>query len=299
MDRRTFLTSAGAIGATLGLSIIPLGNLQRALAQATPVATPNLFAELGLPEVTVTATADSYAVSDSSIAAGRYLVHLNNQSPVEIYAAFLQLPEGVTADDFSALLTDPETMGPPEWYSTTFSPGGISATPGEESWVVLDLPAGAYAVHTDTPEAGLPAVALEVTGEMPADLPVPAATAKVDMVEMMFHFDPPIVVGPQIVEVVNSGEQMHFFTLAAVPPGTTVEDFMGLAASFTGTPTESPLAFEDIQPYFDTANQSPGTTSWAAINVDPGTYLAVCFVSDAETGAPHAMLGMAEILEIA
>ncbi|MCA9860928.1 MAG: hypothetical protein KC438_14460, partial [Thermomicrobiales bacterium] len=230
---------------------------------------------------------------------GRYLVHLVNQAPVEVYAAFLQLPGGTAIDDFSALLTDPATVEPPEWYYTTFAPGGISATPGEESWVVLDLPEGVYAVNSDVPEAGLPAVELEVTGEALADLPVPAATAKVDMVEMMFHFDPPIVAGSQILEVTNSGEQMHFFTLASVPAGTTVEDFMGLAASFSGTPTESSLAFDDIQPYFDTANQSPGTTAWAALNVDPGTYLALCFVPDPATGAPHAMLGMVDVLTIA
>ena len=119
------------------------------------------------------------------------------------------------------------------------------------------------------------------------------------MVEMMFHIDPPFVAGPQIVEVVNAGEQVHYLTLSAVPAGTTVEDFMGLAASFSGTPTESPLAFDEMLPYFDTSNQSPGTTSWAALHLDPGTYLALCFAPDPETGAPHAMLGMVEVIEIA
>ena len=298
MDRRTFLAGAAAVAATLGIAV-PVPESRGALAQATPAPTPNLFASLGLPELTVIATEDSYTVSESAITAGRYLVHLINQAPAELYAAFLQLPDDVTIDDFSALLTDPETTQPPDWYYSTFSPGGISATQGEESWVVIDLPAGAYAVHSDTPESGLPAAGIQVTGELPTDLPAPSAQAKVDMVEMMFHLDPPIVAGAQILEVTNSGEQMHFFTLASVPAGTTVEDFMSLAASFSGTPTDSSLSFEAIQPYFDTSNQSPGTTAWAALDIVPGTYLALCFVPDPATGTPHAMLGMVNVLEIA
>ena len=37
---------------------------------------------------------------------------------------------------------------------------------------------------------------------------------------------------------------------------------------------------------------SPGNTVWAVLDLEPGDYIAICFVPDAESGAPHAMLGM-------
>ena len=59
------LTLVGAVGA---------------LAQdATPEA-ENLFADLGLPELTVTATNEGFELSESEVEAGRYLVHFVNES---------------------------------------------------------------------------------------------------------------------------------------------------------------------------------------------------------------------------
>ncbi len=37
---------------------------------------------------------------------------------------------------------------------------------------------------------------------------------------------------------------------------------------------------------------SPGETNYAVLDLAAGDYIAICFVPDAETGAPHFALGM-------
>ncbi|CAA9574551.1 MAG: hypothetical protein AVDCRST_MAG33-2895 [uncultured Thermomicrobiales bacterium] len=43
---------------------------------------------------------------------------------------------------------------------------------------------------------------------------------------------------------------------------------------------------------------STGQTNWVAIDLEPGYYVALCFITDPESGAPHAMLGMIELFEV-
>src|SRR5215204_6366680 len=94
------------IVAIAGTVAIALFGSAGALAQdATPEASPsaeNLFADLGLPELTVTATNEGFQLSESEIEAGRYLVHLVNEtdSP-DLAAGFVRLVEGRTLDDLS------------------------------------------------------------------------------------------------------------------------------------------------------------------------------------------------------
>ena len=37
---------------------------------------------------------------------------------------------------------------------------------------------------------------------------------------------------------------------------------------------------------------------WLAVDFAPGTYLAACFITDPETGMPHAMIGMIQVIVI-
>ena len=73
-----------------------------ALAQdATPEA-ESLFADLGLPELTVTATNEGFELSESEVEAGRYLVHFVNETEnPDVAAGFVRLVEGKTLDDLS------------------------------------------------------------------------------------------------------------------------------------------------------------------------------------------------------
>ena len=73
-----------------------------ALAQdATPEA-ESLFADLGLPELTVTVTDEGFELSEAEVEAGRYLVHLVNETDnPDVAAGFVRLVDGKTLDDLS------------------------------------------------------------------------------------------------------------------------------------------------------------------------------------------------------
>jgi hypothetical protein len=151
-----------------------LGGAAPALGQeATPAADGDrLFADLGLPELTVTATDAGFALSESEVPAGRYLVTVINESSApEAIAIFARLGDGMTLDDLSfadelaAGTPMPEEGPPPEsymWIFEAYMPGGTIATPDAPSQVVVDLRGGDYGVLTIDP---IPAAALAVTGD--------------------------------------------------------------------------------------------------------------------------------------
>src|SRR5918993_5234551 len=88
------------IAATATLALVGSAG---ALAQdATPTAGDSLFADLGLPELVITATDEGLQLDQSEIEAGRYLVTIENESAnPQVFAGFVQLPEGTTAEDLS------------------------------------------------------------------------------------------------------------------------------------------------------------------------------------------------------
>lgn len=298
------------------------------LAQdATPAGDSGAaFADLGLPEIAVTITESAYEGVPAELAAGRYVLTVTNAlapeegpfGPESAGAAFLQLPEDMTAEDFiaeagppaatpeaadaaaSPIGEDEGDMMPPPWYYETTLAGGPYAMPGETRSAVIELTAGEWILWAEYPGAPQAPVPVTVTGEAPADQPVPAADVIVEMDEYSFAFSPDLTVGSQVFEVANVGEQPHFIGMGRVPEGTTVDDVMGLFAMFED-PMATPvggLAFEDIEIVLDTADQSAGVTAWYPADITPGTYLLVCFVPDPESGIPHAMLGMTQIVEV-
>lgn len=294
ISRRTLVIGTAV---TSIASMLPAGMVvAHARQDASPEPSGGGLADLGLPEITVTIAADAFTVSESEIAAGRYLVTVENNHEEALAAVFQEIPEGATIEEMTALLTDPEVTVPPDWYYTVHSAGGASAQPGASRRFVVDLAEGRYMVHWDNVVPGLSAHELVVTGDMPADLPQVDADMSIEMLEMSFNLEGALTSGEHILEVTNVGAQPHFAEFMGVPDGTTVQDFVDLMASFAAgpdaTPVETSLSIADISPGFMTGVLSPGVTMWAELSLDPGTYLLVCFVPDPETGAPHAMLGM-------
>ena len=54
----------------------------------------------------------------------------------------------------------------------------------------------------------------------------------------------------------------------------------------------------EIEPAGGLGWLSPGQSAWTDVTFEPGTYAAVCFVFDPETGMPHLMLGMVEVFTV-
>ncbi|MDQ3693407.1 MAG: hypothetical protein M3464_07250 [Chloroflexota bacterium] len=291
------------------------------LPVAARQAAANPFTELGLPEITVTITDTAIEGAPADLAAGRYVLAVTNDSaagapPVESAGVgFLQPPDGMTAADFIAMMAAgppsgaspaaspgaaAEMEGPPPWYYEVPLAGGIYALPGETAYTVLDLAAGEWVLWAEDPTAPQPPVAIMVTGEAPADQPAPVADVTISMTEMAFTLDQPLAGGPQIIALTNDGQQPHFLILATVPDGTTVDDVLQLSMTFVD-PTATPpanLSFDQLQEIANTADLSSGMTNWFSVDLASGSYLLVCFVPDQETGIPHAMLGMIDIVTV-
>lgn len=283
------------------------------MAQDSP---ENPFADLGLPEIVVEITDSAIVGAPTELAAGRYVLTVTNAAEEDLGVGFLQPPEGMTAADFIAFAapatpegagaaaeaspSSEEDTGPPAFYYEIPLAGGIYANPGETASTVLDLTAGEWVLWAEEPGAPQAPVLVVVTGEAPVDQPVPSADVKITGQEMSFTIDGELVAGPQVIEFVNAGVQPHFLIMLKAPEGTTIDDFLALSATF-GDPAASPqsgLSFEDIFSAVDTADQSSGVTTWIAAELESGTYILACFVSDPETGAPHAMLGMIDVVTV-
>jgi hypothetical protein len=290
-----------------------------ALAQdATPEA-DSLFADLGLPELTVTATNEGFELSESEVEAGRYLVHLVNESEnPDISAGFIRLVEGKTLDDLSFAdelaagtpMPQSEEEGPDEetfaWLYDTYIAGGASAT---SDYSVVDLRGGEYGVWADDPTSPLPAAALTVTGDPDARIEGPEPEAAVTVVEegaggegFKFTVTGEATAGTQIVKILNASDQPHFVIGFHYPEDITIEqamEFIMFDPSSGATPSPNMLDETLLTFPIHAPVQSVGATQWVELNAEPGQVIIVCFVPDPVAGGiPHALEGMVSLLPV-
>jgi hypothetical protein len=323
------------LATVMAVVLLCTGMASVAAQEATPTAGhDHMFADtMGLPELAITATTDALEGVPAETAAGRYLVTLTAEADVEFGAGveFLMLPEEMTFDDFVAMFAGPPTdaagagegtppsepmaspqaggaePGIPEWYYQTYLPGGAAADAGFTSQVILDLRPGTYVVWSGDPAAPQAPVELTVTGEAvtPTAAEEPAAGAIVTMFEYGFTLDGQLVPGPQVLKVANAGAQPHFTILVRpIEPVTKEQVGMLLEAEMAGTPTADAAAAAGVSnpdewtfaAYAGTL--SMGGAEWIPVDLEPGTYVLVCFVAEIGSGIPHAYLGMYDVVTV-
>jgi hypothetical protein len=109
-----------------------------------------------------------------------------------------------------------------------------------------------------------------------------------------------LVSGQQVLRLEHLGNQPHFIFMGkALAPVTEAEIEAVLEAEMTGTTADVDFnPEEDFMPVFGTASQSYGTELWVSLNLEPGTYVLVCFFPDRGDGHPHAYKGMFTLLEV-
>ncbi|HEU0115678.1 MAG TPA: hypothetical protein VFQ80_13420 [Thermomicrobiales bacterium] len=263
---------------------------------ATPVST---LASLGYPELQVTITDQGYDLSTSHVPAGLVLMTVVNKSKDATGAAILGPPQGSTMQDLMNLAATPapDQGFPPFLYQARILGGPGELPPGGSAQAVVDVPAGDWAVFG---EGNQPPSMLTASGGTPTAQTEPTST--VTVIESEFSFlglEGPIAAGPQLWKVVNNGKQPHMLILGKVPDGTTLDQVMQVVnLPDNATPAPGMLQESDFQPVGGVLLQSTGTTVWPALDLAPGRYVALCFVTDPATGKPHAMLGMATLFDV-
>jgi hypothetical protein len=289
MHRRSFVLAVAGMTAFAG---------KRVLAQeATPVA--GSLAGYGLPAIRVTAGEATFEGVPAELAAGRYLLSLEQGAGSEGGIGFLQLPDGMDLAGFEEVLETADE--PPDWYFTAEQAGGL----GSPGLAVIDLTPGTWIGWGDDPMSPLRPVEVVVTGDAAAT-PGTGSDIAADVTVTMFEFDFSVEgsfrAGRQVIEVVNVGAQPHFLlALRSDVPITNeqVERLLDLDMS-GGTPEPGEMLPnpDEMELSLYVPTLSTGRRQWVEADLGQGWHALLCFVPDLVSGAPHAMLGMYEVIVI-
>jgi hypothetical protein len=102
--------------------------------------------------------------------------------------------------------------------------------------------------------------------------------------------------------VENTGQQPHELLLARSSEPVTAEQVLAMLTSEGddegATPVDGGPTFADLTPAGGLGWLSPGQVAWTELDLQPGTYVALCFVFDPQTGMPHAMMGMVDVFTV-
>ena len=272
-------------------------------AQGTPAATGGQLSELGYPEVVIVATEAGYEVP-AEVAAGTVLLTVDNQAPFPVGFSLIQFPEGVTLADLRppagaspAAEGAPEDAGcPPVLYDSIWA-GGAFALPGSTAQVVVTLSPGEWTLLGQDPSA--PTATLNVTGEAAEAPTAPEGAVAVELDNYQVRLPETIPAGEHIWSVTNVGDEPHEMFISKTPERLTLEEAEALIAlPPDATPDPSLPNPEEFIDVGGVAPISNGQTVMIEMNLEPGHYVALCFIPAQETGEPHAMKGMVTIFSV-
>ena len=295
VTRRVLLQTAGAAG-----SVVALGarEFPVVLAQeATPAAGD-------YPEVVVVAAEYRFEMP-ASTPGGLTRLTMRNEGAEDHHAMFMRVNDGSTLEDLQAALETPDLGA---IFAVSTSLGGPEVSPGGEASVIADLEPGRYMVICVIPDAeGVPhylmgmQAPLEV-GEVEGTQAPPEADMTVELVDFAFVMpEMDVAPGQHVWEVPNIGEQIHEMVILQLAEGVTPDQVQAIFQAPPATPGAggaTPVAMPEMAgpPPFTViggvAPMSPGYTNWAILDLEAGDYIAICFVPDPATGAPHFALGM-------
>ena len=305
LSRRLFVQAAASL---TGAGILGVGLKEGVFAHNGHDATPAAGA---YPEAVY--TAKEYVIEGpTSLESGFQTITLKNNGAMDHHVMFMKLNEGKTLADLAAAKDLPSLLAAIVSYG---GPGSIGA--GQSVSVILDLAAGDYVLACLIPDADgvphmakgmvLPLTVTQATGEA---LPAPQEDATVELTEYSFHnFPKTVTTGQHLWKVPNIGAQLHEVAIYKLADGVTSDQALAIlgapADSMPGmdmgtpgatagadmgapTPSEPPfVSVAGVAPIF------PKEVNWLKVDFAPGNYLAVCFIPDPESGAPHFALGMA------
>jgi hypothetical protein len=304
-----------------GKSMIVLYVLLTALLAPTSTGFDLAVAQQGTPELPILPYPELHIrITDTGfevqpeIEAGRYVAVVENAITDPSHGAsylgdagadLMRLPEGVTLKQVRESLADlpdegPGTIEMPEWVNDAVWAGGPIAAFEGTARTIVDLTPGTWVVLATNLGGAQSPQPLMVTGTSsttPIDMAPVKADVPVKLQDFAFVGLPERVEqGSQIWELTNVSDQPHMMAVSKLPAGTTQEAVSALIAQ--ASPAPEGLSFEDFSPAPGVGYLSAGQTAWAVLDLEPGSYVALCFVPDRETGMPHVLMGMAMVFTV-
>ncbi len=269
------------------------------------LASSSLFATSraqDIPEVVFTATTEK-ATGPATIEAGYINLVLENQDEGMRALGIFRVKDGADVAGAKALVVrnfNGEEVSQEEEKSFTdgFYGGAVFVEPGARKEVGVTVIPGTYVVYLD----GITDEGINVTPEFITTLEVTPSSASVEaptpdytikMVDHAFAFPADMKAGKHLFRVENIGHQEHMMFISKMLPGKTFADVQALLEDPT---LDSTTVMEEET--FGVHGISPEAFNDVEFELEPGNYAAVCFVTDPETGAPHAFLGMTQVFTV-
>ena len=162
------------------------------------------------------------------------------------------------------------------------SGGVISTRPDGTTSTTIDMRAGIHVLAANAEKGQLKA--LEVTAASGGAMPEPASDVDVMLKDFEIVMPNALAPGAHTLKVTNVGPQTHHLIYARLLPGKTAADIL------SGGPSTPPPV--DIMTVGGVESVIIGQRQWLPTMLQPGNYVAVCFIPDAASGKPHAALGM-------
>ena len=239
--------------------------------------------------INVTITDSDYEGMPETVAAGLVSLTFANQGQKDHMADILKLNPGVSLEQLQAAMSAGTSDDGAAFFSLITSMGGMTPlAPGKSATVAARFDAGNYLIiDFDGAENGL-IQPFEVMGTAASD-EQPQADFDVMMHEFVFGLPASVEPGTKTLKVTNHGDQDHEMILVSIGDHTLTDVEAALGDS--ETPSWVVLS-GGIGPI------TPGATAWLTLDLAPGNYAAVCMIPDANTGMPHALLGMASVFTV-
>ncbi|HEY1297625.1 MAG TPA: hypothetical protein VGJ60_31475 [Chloroflexota bacterium] len=269
------LVGATALIAVLGCQVVK-----------SPVGVANAAAPATTRTVEFDASDYAFATPDT-LPSGMTTIRLVNRGQEPHHAQLLRLNDGVTFDQFTSVLQQ-EGEGALRLVSGAGGPGAIG--PSGESEVTLDLKPGVYALACfisgpdEVPhlmKGMLKPIQVTESSEVSA---APQAQGTFTMKDFTFEMPSTLPAGRATYQVINSGPQMHELNVLKLAPGMTAQDLINWHGE-----DGAPPPFEAVGGMNAFSVDGSG---YMTLDLQPGTYLAICNVPDPASGVAHSELGM-------
>jgi hypothetical protein len=235
----------------------------------------------------------TYEAPDT-LPAGWVTIRMMNHGPETHHGQLLRLNDGVTFQAFSQAI---QQEGEAALRLTTLvgGPGAIDAHRTDE--VTLDLQPGSYVLACFVPSPdGVPHLAkgmikpIDVAAADPSAAGPPAAQGRFTMRDFSFEMPDRLAAGRASYEVANAGPQPHELVVVKLGDGKTVADVLAWYRTPSGPPP-----FEAVG---GINGLSAGQTGYMTLDLQSGSYAAICLVPDPASGQPHLHLGMAKAFAV-